>query len=145
MNINAVNWVKGTVTKVKDRKMAWNDAWYETYCELGGKSESSGKKPCPKNAARVLYETGRLSDTDLDVKSCSLRHIWKTDSRNGAYALMAVNHLCENPQCACDVLIKEVHKMAIKTFGTAPKSDQGAVKITYLLWKAGEINHIKCP
>lgn len=145
-NIDIVNWIYGTVEKVKTQKIAWNKAWYDTYFELGGKSETSKKKACPKNAARVLYETGRLSNTNLDVKPCSLRHIWETDSRNGAYALMAVNLLCKEDQLPLSSLIKKVHKMAKKEFGTSPKSDQGAIKITHILWNTDPkyIKQIEC-
>ena len=135
-NIDIVNWIYGTVEKVKTQKIAWNKAWYDTYFELDGKSEASAQKGCPRAAVRILYEKGYLlkhkPDTPFDET--------KPTPQNGVYAEMAVKYLCEKSECKRSILIKEVHKMAIKELGTAPKSDQGAVRITHILWEADEIH-----
>jgi hypothetical protein len=53
-NVDLKSWVFGTIKKV-EQGVEWNPAWQDTYREVGGKSEESGKKGCPMNGTKTLY------------------------------------------------------------------------------------------
>ena len=55
LGVDLSRWVYGTIEKAS-RGDGWDDAWERTYREIGGRSESTGRKGCPKAAAATLYE-----------------------------------------------------------------------------------------
>ncbi len=136
--VNLEDWLIGTISKVKNNEN-WNKAWLKTYQELGGKSEDSGKKSCPKNAARVLYQSGRIQGQNKPFKKVSFQDIKINDSVNGVYALMAIEELKQDGNINLNSLVKSVHDNFSKLFGSSPNTDQGAIKLTYKLWHLNKI------
>ncbi|MCL1123422.1 DUF6979 family protein [Shewanella surugensis] len=136
--VNLNDWLEGTIIKVKNNE-CWNTAWLETYKELGGQSVESGKKSCPKNAARILYQSGRLKGHNKPYKNVSFKDVKANDSVNGVYALMAIEQLKQNDSIELSSLVKSVHENFKKQFGTAPNTDQGAIKLTFKLWHLNKI------
>lgn len=72
LSVNLKSWIFGTLWKVQ-RGTSWNDAWEETYREIGGMSEESGKKACPMNGAKTLYLLGRIEGGKMPYKNPPLR------------------------------------------------------------------------
>lgn len=138
LGLDIESWIKATIQKAQCGS-DWDKAWIEAYVELGGSSENSGNKSCPKNAARVLYETGRIKNSGQAFVDISLPYVWQYDSKNGVYALLAIDELQKNPEITYQDLVSAVHDQSNKIFGIAPASDQGAIKITYKLYNIGLI------
>ena len=136
--ISLNDWLEGTIAKVKNNE-PWNKAWINTYKDLGGQSLESGKKSCPKNAARVLYQNGRIAGYDENYKTVSFQEVIENDSVNGVYALMAIDELKQNNSIELSSLVKAVHCKFDKQFGSAPDSDQGAIKLAFKLWHLNKI------
>ena len=137
LKVDLLDWVYGTIQKVQNGE-EWSDAWLSTYFEIGGSSLNSGSKGCPKNALRILYQTGRLKNTELGCKNYNLQKIWE-DSKNGVYALITTEVLSENESIEYEQLKDRVYAETASRFGSAPKSDQGAVRLTLMLWKLGKV------
>ena len=137
LKVDLLDWVYGTIKKVQNGRN-WNAAWLSTYHEIGGKKCSIGTKPCPKHAARILYQTGRLKCSGIRPKKYCLTDVWK-DSRNGVYALVAADILLNSHSVDYDQLKICVYKTTQRCFNSSPVSDQGAIKLTYMLWKLEKI------
>ena len=133
--VNLLDWIDGTIQKVRAGKL-WNDAWLSTYFEIGGVNHSCGNKSCPKNASRILYQTGRLKNFGIKRKNYDLQEVWE-DSKNGVYALIAIDVLFENGPMEHKQLMERVYGETRSKFNHAPKSDQGAIKLALLLWRSG--------
>mgnify|MGYP003386398864 FL=1 len=95
--INPELWVKGCIEKVEasdDWKARWNSAWLETYTELGGEKESIGKKGCPKNCVKGLYEFGRIKGTSQSFQQVDIQVLQdKHGYKNAVYGLAACKKL----------------------------------------------------
>ena len=139
LNVDLLCWIYGTVKKTQNG-IQWNDAWKSTYREIGGTSLESGKKSCPMNASRILYQMGRLKDCGINYKDANLEEIW-LDSKNGVYALIAINLLYNNKSIDYKQLQKLVYAETVSQFNSEPKSDQGAIRLTLMLWKLGIIQY----
>jgi hypothetical protein len=137
--INPELWVKGCIEKVEasdDWKARWNSAWFETYTELGGKKESIGKKGCPKNCVKGLYEFGRIKGTSQPYQQADINVLQdKYGYKNAVYGLAACDKLRNgsyetHSELAGDVYssLQDLHGMDVPKNG-----DQGPVKITYML------------
>ena len=137
--IDPALWVKGCIEKVEasdDWKERWNSAWLETYLELGGEKESIGKKPCPKNCVKGLYEFGRIKGTtqpyqQVDIQMLQDKHGYK----NAVYGLAACEKLSSGSYGGHSELTDDVYSYLQDELGMAvPKNgDQGPVKITFML------------
>ena len=90
-NVDLVDWVYGTVEKHR-RGASWQSAWNETYRKIAGMSKSTGEKGCPREAAKTLYEFGRLKDGGMPFRYCKIPELW-TRSKNGTYAMLATRLL----------------------------------------------------
>lgn len=138
LRIDIRKWVFGTIERIPDggiqSNAAWNDAWLATYFDLGGRSMHSGRKSCLKNGARVLYESGRLEGTSVPYQGICLQDIWEKDSRNGVYSLIAAMELKRAPNVKLAELREVVFATTLSKFGSAPKSDQGAIKLVHTLY-----------
>ncbi|WP_157098356.1 DUF6979 family protein [Chlorobaculum limnaeum] len=91
LKVDLPKWIEGTVSKY-ERGQEWNSAWFETYKELGGKSDESGKKGCPRAAAKTLYELGRIIGHGT-ARNLPLSQVVRKHSKNGAYAIAAIELL----------------------------------------------------
>ena len=138
LKVDLVKWVYRTVDKYQHGK-SWGDAWPETYREIGGLSESVGLKVCPREAAKTLYEHGRLKDSGIPFRDCVIRELWKA-SKNGTYAILATRLLRENPSLSKTELWREIQRAVRREVGEEPAgSDQGGPKLTFQLWQLGLI------
>ena len=139
LNVNIVDWVFGTIRKVQTG-ISWNDAWQQTYREIGGKSAESGKKACPMNGARTLYEMGRIKHSNKPRLNLPFDEVAKNYSKNGVYTLLALEILSGNPNISLKNLWKLVQQRFEEELNLQPaKSEQGSTKIAYKLWHLGKI------
>ena len=135
MKIDLEKWVYGTIDKYR-RGQPWNDAWLATYRELGGQSNNSGQKGCPRAAAETLYEFGRLKNTDRPFKRYDISEQWHR-RKNGTYAIIAIRLLRHNTTLSLTELWSEIKKTVRATTGDKPaRSNQGGPTLAYQLWHA---------
>ena len=138
LKVDLVKWVYGTVDKYQHGE-SWRQAWPETYREIGGLSESVGLKVCPREAAKTLYEHGRLKDSGVPFRDCVIPELWEA-SKNGTYAILATRLLRENPSLGKAELWREIQRALRREVGEEPAgSDQGGPKLTFQLWQLGLI------
>jgi len=137
LNVDLLKWVYGTVEKVQNGAQ-WNDSWKSTYLDIGGISKYSSKKSCPMNASRVLYETGRITGCGIDYKYTNLQDVWR-DTKNGVYALIAIDVILNDKSIDYEQLKKLVYAETLTQFKSAPKTDQGAIRLVFMLWKLGKV------
>lgn len=139
MKIDIAKWVSGTIAKVQQGEN-WNGAWHKTYCELGGKRIESGKKICPIKAVEALYHLGRIEGTDIDRNDMPIRHVYSKHSKNGAYAILALDILQSNSDITLTQLWEKIQGRVEKELPEPPaQSNQGAATVAYRLWHLGLI------
>ena len=132
------SWLNTTIAKVESGE-EWNTAWLEAYLELKGESKSSGKKSCPMNSARTLFELGYVKGHG-HPKRVDLSYFDEKYSKNGVYALLALTILQENPTISLEALWQSVRSRYTNETGYEPAlSNQGGTTLTYKLWKLGII------
>lgn len=142
LKVNLKEWVYGTIDKVQQGS-EWNNAWEETYKEIGGTSIESGKKPCPKNGAKTLYQLGRIKNSNMPYVSISYKEILNNYSKNGVYAIMVIDILSENPNLSINDLWTRIQKLFIQILEIEPaQSNQGGPSVAYKLWNSGLINSV---
>lgn len=137
--IDPALWVRGCIDKVEasdDWEARWNSAWFETYLELGGEKESIGKKGCPKNCVKGLYEFGRIKGTAHPYQQADIRELQnKYGYKNAVYGLAACEKLSGGSYAGHSELADDVYPYLQGQYEMdVPKGgDQGPVKITYML------------
>ena len=100
--IPVTQWIRGTIEKMnkagKQDSQSWNDYWFETYKELGGQSEESGTKGCPKHAAYGLWRLGRIKETNIPYHHQAINSINQEYGKNAVYAILALDlwFFCKN-------------------------------------------------
>ena len=140
-NIPLVRWVQRTIERMnavgKDDFETWSNYWFRTYKDLGGQSDSSGSKECPKHAAYGLWCLGRISNCGKTFQNWTLDRVNKELGKNAAYAVLALE-LLERKRGDKDTvgfwskaelwaIVQELYQVKI---GEPPaQSEQGAVKI----------------
>ena len=131
--ISLKDWVLGTIKKV-ERGAKWNCAWLKTYFELGGKSESSGSKPCPKKGAETLYLLGRIKGFGC-FQNPGLRDIREGYSKNGAYAILALEYIQRDPDISLSELWSKIQERIRLELNEEPAdNDQDSPRVAYKLW-----------
>ncbi len=134
MKIDIAKWVFGTIKKVQ-QGTTWNCAWQETYRELGGNSPDSGKKVCPMKAAETLYLLGRIKDGGKERKNLPLHEALNAYSKNGAYAIIALEELESNPGILKKDLWEKIKERVRNDLGEkAATFDQGGCTVAFKLW-----------
>ena len=135
MRIDLEKWVCGTIDRHR-HGLSWPQAWIATYRSLGGGSEASGTKSCPRRAAETIYRFGRLRNASVPCSDCDMSELWhRTGNRNGAYAMLAARLLCANPDLDRTALCREVREAVRREAGGKPaRTDQGAATVTFKLW-----------
>ena len=138
LGVDLRKWVYGTVDKVRQGD-AWGKAWTETYEAIGGCSRSCGRKSCPKEAAMILHEYGRIRDGGRPFREWTLPDLWKR-SRNGTYAMLAVEQLCAEPGLSKSQLWVRIQE-AVRhgTRDDPAASNQGGPTLAFQLWHQGLI------
>ncbi|MCA1773169.1 MAG: hypothetical protein LC677_11395 [Halomonas sp.] len=138
LKVDVLAWVEGTIAKVKFGE-EWNSAWQRTYSEIGGTSQETGRKSCPMVAARTLYELGRILNNGLPSKAI-LSEVCEKHSKNGAYAIAAIDCLNRNPALTPTALWSQVQDRIRDDLGVEPAaSNQGGATLTYKLWHLGVV------
>ena len=138
LGVDLRRWVYGTIEKVR-HGIAWSDAWTATYREIGGRSESTGRKSCPMAAAKTLYEYGRIRNGGTPYSDCDIHCLWR-ESRNGTYAMLAIRLLSAEPTLNKSHLWSRIQHIVRCEIGAEPaRSDQGGPTLVFLLWHQGLI------
>lgn len=135
-------WVLGTVKKMNKMgaidKRKWDDSWLQTYGELGGRSEESGKKPCPKAAAYGLWFFGRLRDggrATLDFWTEDRVNQQLGKNKNAAYAIITADLLAQGTTKSSKELWPTIQAQYTKHTGhEAAGSEQGEVRMVIALF-----------
>jgi len=139
LNVDLESWVFGTIKKV-EKGSGWNIAWQDTYREIGGKSLESGKKSCPMNGAKTLYLLGRIKGSNISFKHLSPRVAWETYSKNGTYAILALECLDREPELSLADLWLTIQNRIRNDLAEVPaNSNQGGPTVAYKLWHLGQI------
>ena len=137
-NISLKDWVLGTIKKV-EHGADWNCAWIKTYFELGGKSRESGTKGCPKKGAETLYLLGRIKGFGR-FKNPGLRDIRRDYSKNGAYAILALEYIQQDPSISQSELWSKIQEGIRRELNEDPaNTNQGGPTVAYKLWHLGLI------
>ena len=140
MGINLRSWIYGTIKKVQEGD-DWNAAWEETYWKLGRKSVHSGRKGCPMIGTKTLYLLGRIKNSDIAFQNLPLRDVWDNYSKNGAYSILALEGLSQNPDISKNDLWHYIQHRIRDELGEEPAgSNQGGPSIAFMLWHLGLIN-----
>lgn len=136
--ISLKDWVLDTIKKV-ERGVEWNCAWLKTYFELGGKSRESGNKPCPKKGTETLYLLGRIKGFRC-FQNPGLRDIREDYSKNGAYAILALEYIQQEPDISLPELWSKIQECIRRELNEDPaESNQGGPTVAYKLWHLGLI------
>ena len=139
MKVNLKEWVLGTINLVEQGR-EWSDAWESGYYDLGGISENSGVKECPKNGAKTLYLLGRIKGGTRPYLSPSLHEVWHNYSKNGAYAILAIDCLARNPNIRLKDLWQDIRRKIIVDLHEQPATNNaGGPTVAYKLWHLGMI------
>ena len=138
VKVDLEKWVDGTIEKHENGE-SWNHAWFATYCNIGGQSEQSGEKACPKVAANTLYRFGRIKNSGVRFKPCERSRVWPC-YKNGTYAILATRMLRDDRDLSKASLWKEVRR-AVLVLGNdeLAGSDQGASRLAFQLGHLGLI------
>ena len=140
LGINLKVWVYDTIKKVQAGN-GWNAAWEETYWKLGGKSVHSGRKGCPMIGTKTLYLLGRIKNSDMPYQNLPLRDVWNNYSKNGAYSILALKGLSQNPDISIPDLWRYIQHQIHEELGEEPaRSNQGGPTVAFKLWHLGMIN-----
>ena len=139
LSLDLKSWVLGTIKKVQ-QGTDWNEAWKRTYRELGGKSEKSKKKGCPMKGTETLYLLGRINGSNMPYKNPPAREVRENYSKNGVYALLAVEILSSNPSTSLNDLWPRIQERVREELREEPAhSNQGAATVAHKLWNLGLI------
>jgi len=138
-------WVQRTIEKMNrsDKKDSdtWDKCWVETYRELGGQSEESGSKGCPKHAAFGLWRLGYVIGSNVPYHPRSLTSIKQEYGKNTAYAAIAVDLLERGQAASTDEQlwqqVRGIYQQALRDKPAA--SNQGAVKVAQILFDEGHL------
>lgn len=135
-HIPATRWVTGTIARLlltgREDPQTWNACWYDEYTALGGNT-SSGKKPCPRSAARGLWLLGRLRDGKRPLLSWSTAEVCQRLGKNAAYASITADLLATNPGQAVSDLLPQVQHEFTRCTGAPVGSVRDEVRLVAAL------------
>ena len=90
---------------------------------------------------KTLYLLGRIKDSDIAFQNLPLRDVWNNYSKNGAYSILALEGLSQNPEVSIHDLWHYIQHRIRDELGEEPsKSEQGGPTIAFKLWHIGLIN-----
>ena len=135
LKVNLWELINGTIAKVNAEciKREWDGAWFKTYKELGGRSQNSGEKGCPKNAAYFLFKFGRIKGSKISVKPLPDNlDILNEYGKNALYAKISLELLINEKSLDKSVLWTKVQEKYKKATGKEPaKNDAGAATVIF--------------
>ncbi|NVM56556.1 MAG: hypothetical protein HWN51_00330 [Desulfobacterales bacterium] len=143
--IPLVPWVRKTVEKMsaidQDDSQTWNRFWLQAYVELGGISENSGSKVCPKSAAYGLWRLGRIAGSGKPFQNWPIGRVKEELGKNVAYAVLALDLLEVGwgPEDIESLWIEVRRLYRQKLADTPARTQQGAVKVASILFSEGQI------
>lgn len=137
-------WVTGTIERVlrsgRDDPQTWNDCWYDTYTALGGSSQESGKKGCPRAAARGLWLLGRVRDGKRPAVSLTTAEVYRQLGKNAAYAAITADLLATKLNQSAAMLWPLVQHEFTRCTGAPPAgSEQGEVRLVVALARSHQL------
>jgi hypothetical protein len=143
--IPLTRWVRGTIEKMNgagSRDVSnWSTCWLKTYRELGGKSQESGSKGCPRHAAYGLWRLGRIKETTVPYQRMAINQINQEYGKNAAYAVLALD-LLEKGKLAdskADLWRQVQDLYRIRVHEEPATSQQGAVTVALTLFEEKQI------
>ena len=138
-------WVQKTIERMNSiratDKKTWNKFWLETYCELGGESGNTGKKPCPKAAAYGLWRLGWVKLRKVEKSNLSIAEINKIYGKNAAYAILTIELLANGDKSYTQESLTELVRNKYKEHfnESVTLSNIEAIKVGKLLYDEGNI------
>jgi len=143
-NVPLVRWVKQTIEQMnvagKDDFETWSKYWFQTYKDLGGISDNSGSKECPKHAAYGLWRLGRISNSGKIFQNWALERINTELGKNASYAILALDLLESRNDWSKSELWSKVQELYQQKVGEpSAVSEQGAIRISLGLFTEGQI------
>ena len=91
-------------------------------------------------AAKTLYMLGRIRGGNISFKQPPLREVWNSYSKNGTYAILAIEQLIQNPHISLTDLWSAIRRRIKSELGDEPaRSNQGGATVAYKLWHLGLI------
>lgn len=132
------DWVLGTIARMtrehSDERSAWARCWYGAYHDLGGRSQASGNKGCPRAAAYGLWVLGRISQSGRPPLAWPVPRVREELGRNAAYAVIAADLAKVSPALSVQDVWPAVRLEFQRHCGEqAAISEQGEVKIALAL------------
>ena len=117
--VDLKSWVLCTIIKVQ-QGLNWNHAWLQTYIEFDGSSMESGKKGCPMNGTKTLYQLGRIKGCGKPHQNISLRDIWENYSKNGVYSILTIEYLSQDSGISLKDLWPKIQERVRQELGEEP-------------------------
>ncbi len=137
-------WVLGTVEKMRragtTEAADWARFWLETYGELGGRSNESGAKGCPRAGAYGLWFLGRLARGGRALQAWSIDRVNRELGKNATYAVIAADLLGTGMDTSLRQLWPAVQARYVQATGQEPAmTEQGEVKVALVLFCEGQL------
>lgn len=143
--IPITGWVLGTIAKMTrerpDDRTAWARCWYRTYRELGGRSQATGSKGCPRAAAYGLWVLGRIPQSGRPRLNWPVSRVFEELGRNAAYAVIAADLSKSGPAQSVQDMWPAVRLEFRRHSGEeAAISEQGEVRMALALRAEGLVS-----
>lgn len=137
-------WVLGTVAKMNRARTTdrrdWNRFWSQTYQELGGQSDESGAKGCPRAAGYGLWLLGRLARGGRPLQKWPVHRVDNELGKNVAYSVIAADLLACRADPSPQRLWPAVQAQYIQHTRRNPAAtEQGGVKVAVILFAEQQI------
>lgn len=138
-------WVCGTTDKMRESGTEsisdWNRFWLDTYRELGGISDESGAKGCPRAAAYGLWYLGLVQNSGRQARRLPIREVNRELGKNAAYAVVAADLLqCGGPRFATSLWPLVQARFTELTDVAPADSEQGEIKLVVALFCEGQLS-----
>jgi hypothetical protein len=142
--VPVAHWIRGTIEKMNrsgvEDSSSWASRWIETYYELGGQSDESGKKACPRAAGYGLWQLGRIRDGGKPWKDWSLTRIRQEFGKNATYAVLALQLLDNGANSRDPNIWDKVRSLYQQQLGEdAAQGEQGEIRLACILFDEGLI------
>jgi hypothetical protein len=142
--IPVTQWVLDTATKMQaagtKEVSDWNRFWLQTYQALGGESDESGSKGCPRAGAYALWFLGRLRAGKRPLQPMTVARINEVLGKNAAYVVIAADLLEGGAPESLDSLWESVRAQYKMHTGEEPaESEQGEIRLVVALFRERQL------